>query len=252
MTPNIPNILCELEEDLKLISPELTDWNLNYFQNHQHRYKNDLRIIQKYSTRGRILEIGSLPCHLTYCLKKLNYSVIGLDISPERASDFIKKADIDVRKCDIETERIPFPDNSFNLIIFNETFEHLRIDPISTLKKINRVLKPSGSMILETPNLYSLFNIIKFNLGFGINNAYDEFEKLHSIGHMGHVRVYSTSEVIKFLQNTGFIVVKVTYKMNFSGKKKSGFRSLFKKMIDMVAWTLPKLRSHQVIISTKE
>lgn len=32
-----------------------------------------------------MLEVSSLPCHLTYLLANLDYSVIGVDVAPERA-----------------------------------------------------------------------------------------------------------------------------------------------------------------------
>ena len=84
-------IFDDLEKELDLISPELREWNEKYFQDHRHRYISDLEIFKRYYQNGEILEIGSLPCHMTYCLKRLGYPVIGVDINPERAADFIEK-----------------------------------------------------------------------------------------------------------------------------------------------------------------
>lgn len=97
-----------------------------------------------------------------------------------------------VLKNDIEYEGIAFGDNSFELVIFSEILEHLRIDPLSTLREILRVLTPGGTLILSTPNLYSIGCIIKFNTGRGLNDPYREFEKLHSLGL---IRIYSAGEV---------------------------------------------------------
>ena len=58
-------------------------------------------------------------------------------------------------------------------------------------------------MMLTTPNLYSLINIVSFFLGKNINDAYEEFEKIHSLGHAGHIREYSSKEVKRFLIDTG-------------------------------------------------
>ena len=126
-----------------------------------------------------------------------------MDINPDRSKHFIEKHNLDVKKCDIENERIPFENDWFDFIIFNEIFEHLRINPIYTLKEVNRVLKPSKIMMLTTPNLYSLINIVSFFLGKNINDAYEEFEKIHSLGHAGHIREYSSKEVKRFLIDTG-------------------------------------------------
>ena len=165
-------ILAEIERDLDLIVPELREWNVNYFNQHKKRYKSDLQIISRYYRTGDILEVGALPCHLTCCLKRLAYPVIGLDLDPERMSAFIKKHDLNIIKCNIETQTIPFDSDTFDLIIFNEILEHLRIDPISTLREVNRVLKPGGIMILSTPNLCSLDKIRLFITGHGFDDPY--------------------------------------------------------------------------------
>jgi SAM-dependent methyltransferase len=235
----------DLKKDLNLIDPKLRELYQTYFFEHKNRYKSDLQIIEQYYTTGDILEIGSVPCHLTYCLKILGYPVIGLDLAPKRAENFIKKHNLIVIKCDIENEKIPFDDNRFDFIIFNEIFEHLRIDPISTLKEVNRVLKPSGTMILTTPNLYSLGKIILFILGRGFNNPYKEFEKLHTLGHMGHIREYSTKEVKQFLENTNFGVIDVKYKFYNESINRKIILNLFYHLIPM--W-----RPFQVIISKKK
>ena len=241
-------ILKEIEEDLNLMDFRKEESNLDYFLTHKNRYKNDLEIIEHYhkNKKEKILEIGSFPFHLTYCLKKLNYSITGLAINPDRAKSFIDRHNLIVKKCDIEKEKMPFDDNSFNFIIFSEVFEHLRIDPISSLKEINRILKPDGIMILATPNLYSLGKIILFNLGKGFNNPYEEFEKIHTIGHMGHIREYSTKEVREFLENTGFKIIKIKYKVYNKIQRK-----IIGPILDLCYFIIPQWRPFQIIISKK-
>lgn len=205
-------ILTEIRGDLKLVDSKLKEWNLNYFLAQKNRYISDLQFFKRYYKCGEVLEVGSLPCHFTALLKRLGYSVIGLDLNPNRAKEFIEKYNLTVIECDVENDKIPFENNIFGFIIFNEIFEHLRIDPISTLKELHRVLNRDGIMMLTTPNLYSLVKIIAFLSGRGFNDPYEEFEKLHTLGHVGHIREYSTREVKKFLGNTGFKIVDVKYR----------------------------------------
>lgn len=234
----------EIEIELKGINSEVGKWSLAYLSSHKNRYRSDLEIIEVYYKNGRILEVGALPCHMTYCLKKMNYPVVSLDINPKRMQKFIEKHKLNVIKCNIEENKLPFDDNTFGLILFNELFEHLRIDPIFTLKEINRVLKPDGVMVLTTPNLYSLTRIISFNIGRGFGNPYKEFMKLHDLGHTGHVREYSTEEIRQFLENTGYKVVDVKYK---SYNKRKGLLSL----LNLIHYAIPTLRPFQVIINKK-
>lgn len=242
----IGKILAEVEKDLSLTKPELRDCNTYYFNEHRNRYYSDLEIIETNLKGGKILEIGSVPCHMTCSMKKLGYSVTGIDIDPERSKQLIDKYNLKIIKCDIEKEKLPFKSNTFDLIVFNEVFEHLRIDLISTMKEINRVLRVGGKLILSTPNLYSLIKIIKFNLGRGFNNPYYEFEKLHRIGHMGHIREYSTNEVKEFLKKTGFQVKEVKYKTHSEMNQRFiGF------IFNIIYKIIPRLNSTQIIISEK-
>ncbi len=199
----------ELGEKLAINKDELSDWSLNYFNAaSKKRYINDISIIDKHFKSGEILEIGSAP----YILKKRGYSVTGIDINPQRQSTFIKDTNLHIVKCDIENEPLPFEDNSFKYILFNEIFEHLRINPIQTLREINRVLHPDGIFVLSTPNLYNFKNIVNFLLGKGFDNPYDEFLKIETIQHMGHVRIYSIKQLKTFLLNTGFKPIKTQVK----------------------------------------
>ncbi len=215
------SIFSDLESDISLPDTPYQARHISYLINHRQRFISDLLLVRKHHTSGKILEIGSHPYHLTYAMKRLGYDVVGLDIDPQRYDHFIRKHGLSVIKSDIETDPLPFEDNTFNLILFNEVFEHLRIDPIRTLIEINRVSRPGGIMILSTPNLYALHRILLFLVGRGIKDPYGAFKQMHDVGHMGHIREYSVKEVKKFLTNTGWKVEAVhyrTYKYYIKGK----------------------------------
>lgn len=207
MENKLSEIFNNLEKDIQTqqgSSPEIQAWNLNYFRNHRSRFRNDYKTMMEFYSNGKILELGSAPLHFTYLLKKLEMPVVGVDIEPDRFKDFISFHDLDVRKCNVETEKLPFSDGEFHLILFNEIFEHMRIDPINTLREIRRVLHPDGHLILSTPNLYSIPTYINFILGKGFDDPYEQFDKIEKFGHMGHVREYSVKQLKKFLRNTGY------------------------------------------------
>lgn len=117
---------------------------------------------------------------------------------------------IQVKTCDIETQSFPFEDNTFDMILFNEVFEHLRINPIHTLNEVYRVLKPGGKLLLTTPNLTSFkgwYSLLLQNKT--PNNVYYEYKKLMIIGHMGHVREYTATEICEFLGHIGFTIERL-------------------------------------------
>lgn len=225
------------------------------FNDHKNRYKKDLEIINKYFNGGKILDVGANPFHITYCLKQWGFDITGVDINPDPFKTFINRYNLVIREANIETEELPFRMNTFDFIIFNEVFEHLRINPILTLNEINRVLKPGGILLLTTPNLYAIHKIFMFNLGKSFNDAYDEFNKINIYGYMGHIREYSTKEIRKFLQNTNFKIENVVYRHDYSFFNYPGFNNIFIKsmglVVDLLMMINPYWRRHQAFIATK-
>ena len=208
--------------DLVAEDPALFGWHAGYVANHKVRIAHDLDIITQEIPRShRILEVGSIPLLLTAALMKSGYGVLGCDIAPERYSSTIRSLGLNVVKCNIETEPLPFDNASFDAVIFNELFEHLRINPIFTLSEMLRVLKPNGMLTVSTPNLKSLGGIANFLIGDRAQscsaNLHAEYSKLRTIGHMGHVREYTPTEVIEFLQTIGFNVTSTIFRGDYAG-----------------------------------
>lgn len=201
--------------------PVLSKWHNTYLLNHKSRIASDLDIAKDYVIKSsRILECGSVPLIFTTALSHCNFNVTGCDIAPERYADTIDKVGLSIVKCDIETEQLPFEDGTFDAVVFNELFEHLRINPIFTLLEVRRIMKPGAILMLSSPNLRSLAGIINFllkNKAYSCSgNTYVEYLKLERLGHMGHVREYTTTEVIEFLENIGFKVTTVIYRGRFN------------------------------------
>jgi SAM-dependent methyltransferase len=203
--------------------PGLQDWLRAYARHHCHRIALDLEIVERYSAKENVIvECGCVPLILTASLKELGYNVHGIDIDPSRFYSAISKLGLTVSKCDIETEPLPLETVSCDVVIFNELFEHLRINPIFTIGEVRRVLRPNGILLLSTPNLRSLKGLANFILRnkaySNSGNIYDEYQKLECLGHMGHVREYTTAEVSEFLPRLGFNVQTLVFRGRYKSK----------------------------------
>ena len=211
--------------DLAPESTGLSAWHKDYLANHRTRIAHDLDIINHQIPKSKsIVEFGSIPLVLTAALKSCGYQVTGCDIAPGRYASTVEAMGLTVVECNIETERLPFADESFDAAVFNELFEHLRINPVFTLSEVLRILKPNGILTLSTPNLRSLDGIRNFLLrdrAFSCaSSIYHEYSKLQTIGHMGHVREYTRTEVVEFLQTIGFAVAAVLYRGEYENPLK--------------------------------
>jgi SAM-dependent methyltransferase len=226
--------------------PALEEWFSRYCREHRTRLAADLLLIEKHvEPRARILEYGAVPLVLTGALAALEYEVRAVDVKPERFAEAITGLGLDVTRCDVETEAVPFATDTFDAVLFNELFEHLRINPVFTLREAHRVLRPGGSLLLSTPNLRSfrgVRNLLLHNQGHAVSEGvYRQYEKLETLGHMGHVREYTTREVSEFLDRVGFRVDKFV----FRGGHGRGLVGLVERLV-------PPGRPFFTLVATKE
>lgn len=70
---------------------------------------------------------------------ELHPAVINLDIAATPTLD-----------CCAQAENLPFPTDSFAVIISQETLEHVR-DPYAALREMHRVLQPGGTLYCQLP-----------------------------------------------------------------------------------------------------
>lgn len=209
-----------LDEIAARIQPDdsaLEEWFSGYFREHRQRLAGDLHLIERnVAPEARVLEYGAVPPVLTAALAALDYEISAVDLRPARFARAISSFSLEVIECDVETEPVPFADETFDVVLFNELFEHLRINPIFTLGEVHRVLRAGGLLLLSTPNLRSLRgirNLVCRNQGHAASaGVYEQYEKLETLGHMGHVREYTTREVSDFLARIGFGIEKVVFR----------------------------------------
>jgi len=212
-----------VDESARLLRPDneaLIPWAETYAINHRLRLARDLELTRRYATPdAKIVEFGAATLLLTLPLQRLGYDVTSIDIDPSRFGQAIERNRLCVIKCDIEKQPLPFDVARFDIALFNELFEHLRIDPIFTMCEVRRVLKPGGLLLLSSPNLRSLQGLANFLLRNRATSCaedvYGEYEKLKTIGHMGHVREYTTREIVEFLDRVGFSVEHLVFRGNF-------------------------------------
>ncbi|MBI5145157.1 MAG: class I SAM-dependent methyltransferase [Candidatus Omnitrophica bacterium] len=125
-------------------------------------------ILEGEEGRGRLLDIGCGDGDYAKMALGLGFKVVAADIDQDR---FRYRNEIEFRNCDV-TKEIPFPDNSFDYILFLEIIEHLK-NPYIVLSEVNRILKSNGTLILSTPNILNL----KSRLRYLFEGAYEYFRE---------------------------------------------------------------------------
>jgi ubiquinone/menaquinone biosynthesis C-methylase UbiE len=129
------------------------------------------------------------------------YGVDGYEPSVRRGSDL----GINAFHVDIESQRLPFDDQTFDLVVANQVVEHTK-DVFWIFSEMSRVTKPGGGLILGVPNLASLHSRILLLMG----------EQPSCIEMLGpHVRGITPAALERFVTADGYFRVLETRGSNF-------------------------------------
>lgn len=128
---------------------------------------------------SRVLDIGCATGRRGAWLREHSQcQVVGVEIDPSMVAAARPRCD-DVHQADIEDlPALPYPDESFDILIFGDVLEHLK-DPERVLVYLQRYLRPGGRVLISLPNFLFLFVRIKVVLGLFRYTEYGILDKTH-------------------------------------------------------------------------
>ena len=135
--------------------------------------KNEL---YKIPAGSRILDAGAGECQYKQYCTHLNYVSQDFNEYKGDGNTYGLQTDKwDTSSINIISDIIfiPEPDQSFDVIICTEVFEHIP-DPISAIKEFNRLLAPGGKLILTAP-FNSLTHFAPYHYYSGFNKYFYEW-----------------------------------------------------------------------------
>jgi predicted SAM-dependent methyltransferase len=138
---------------------------------------------------GKILEVGIRTNRLT--------DGMTLDCVEEYNPDIL---------CNLNYERIPVEDNTFDVIVAAEILEHL-ISPYQVVREFYRILKDNGSLVLSVPNTCSLINrinMLRGKLPSGCAKPID----INSAER--HIVDFNKEIIIEIIEEAGFNIEIIT------------------------------------------
>jgi SAM-dependent methyltransferase len=164
---------------------------------------------------ARLLDIGcGSGRNLMFIARhRPQYELVGTDIAETTASVLAELGLHGV--CADAAQGLPFPDASFDTVLCGEVIEHV-IDTDGMLREIHRILKPSGKLILTTPNLAYVPNRVLLLLGIQplftetsiATNLGRKFSFLGQGGQtQGHLKIFTLAAAEELLKLTSFEVV---------------------------------------------
>lgn len=215
-----------------------------------------LHLINKYTKDENIENLLDLGCgegELTVKVAKTVEckNIFGVDID-RLALQKAERKGIRTFIADLNSDTLPFPEGTFDLVLMTEVIEHL-YDVDHALMEVRRVLKHNGYLLLSTPNLAGWLN--RFVLLFGyqpyltnVSLKYDVgklFRKNMETGCKGqHIRVFTLKALKELLKLYGFKIVCV---------KGATVQELPKivRIIDRIISLIPSLSMDVVVLAQK-
>jgi 2-polyprenyl-3-methyl-5-hydroxy-6-metoxy-1,4-benzoquinol methylase len=258
-------ILCEIGQ---LYNKDICDYRgtviskkhvTDYFLESCHRTKEIVKDVSQIGAGKKILDIGMGYGFYDIILKEsLGFDVTGLEIQ-ENVPVYCRLAQahgIQIIPGMLSKEPLPIQDCSFDFVIFSEVLEHLRISPFGVLSEIRRILRPKGLLLLTTPNVGRLTNILKLFAGKNLTPMFpdDDTELAHITDRIAHIREYTMGELTTLMTRVGYKILKASHSLSCDRPRPNSgrMRQLARWMLLPLTGLVPNLRSSIVILGEKK
>jgi ubiquinone/menaquinone biosynthesis C-methylase UbiE len=171
---------------------------------HHHKFR---RIVREIGSGSRHLDFGCGPGTFVSLLP-VDVSAVGVDIAGAQigyAQEHYGGPGKEFRK--IDSERLPFPDESFDSISCIEVIEHLDSRTTATIfSEFLRIMKPGGKLIVTTPNYASMWPVMEKIINRFSGLSYEE----------QHISKFMRGDLDSLFKRTGFSTSAVTTFMSVS------------------------------------
>ena len=191
-------MLYDMQQENKILEQQAKSYDTYLKIENNPRYTKIWQYFQDNNIeKAKLLDIGCTDGKFSAPLIKKGFDCYGLEFM-DKAIQESMDVGIKVTKGSF-LEEFPFDNSSFDIVFGGEVIEHTTDDDYF-LSETNRVLKPSGLLIITTPNLVSFGNRLRMAFGKLPRFAYAEF----------HYRIYNKNLLIKKFEKAGYEIIKIS------------------------------------------
>ncbi|MDP2939661.1 MAG: class I SAM-dependent methyltransferase [Candidatus Omnitrophota bacterium] len=157
------------------------------------------KLIIRFKSGGRVLDIGFGRGEFLFEMENSGWEVFGNELSHDLY--VYTKAEFKIKSLyNSDLLYIDLPESFFDVITLWHVLEHLD-SPLETLKKINKILKDNGVVIIESPDFASCQR--KFFKG-----------KWYALNIPLHIHHFHPQSLKKILNSAGLTIIKKDYFVN--------------------------------------
>lgn len=167
--------------------------------------RSELQIIRGEGPPLSLLDVGCWDGAATVAYQGiLGGAAAGIEVFAPEASK-ARARGLDVHEVDLETQPFPWASATFDVVVVNQVFEHLK-NVWLPMSEISRVLKPQGRLLFSVPNLSSLHNRVMLAFGF-------QPSSIRTFGP--HVRGYTLRQMRNFITFGGCFEIDRVHGVGF-------------------------------------
>jgi 2-polyprenyl-3-methyl-5-hydroxy-6-metoxy-1,4-benzoquinol methylase len=216
-----------------------------YYDQFRDRYRNTLRWVSGVlPSGGRVLDIGSgqfavLCRHLFECVA----DVVDIDT---RSADALRSNDVGFHALDLSRDAFA-AEQPYDVIVMAEVIEHVPTPPHVVFANLVPAIRPGGHLLVTTPNLYRLRNLVRFVSG---KRIFDHFLVPGPDRPLGHFLEYSREQLEWHVTNAGFEIVESSLEQLSWGAATLGAR-LARRALSPLLRARPLWRDNLVILARR-
>jgi len=137
---------------------------------------------------GKLLDVGCGSGGFLQRMRATGWDVYGIEVDPQAGK--IAQDAVGAHVHIGSLAEAAFPDDSFDAVTMNHVIEHVH-DPIGILRECRRVLKPSGHLVVVTPNVNSI--------------GHSRFQQnWYGLDPPRHLYLFSQATLLASVQKAGF------------------------------------------------
>lgn len=122
-----------------------------YVPLNEHRHRAHAKLLAAVGEGGRVLDVGCSSGYLSAPLADRGNTIVGIELDPTAAREAEAYCE-QVLVGDVESMEFPLEPRTFDVVLLGDVLEHLR-EPVATLSRLRRLLRPGGRLVLSTPNV---------------------------------------------------------------------------------------------------
>ncbi len=168
------------------------------------------KILALLPEKGKLLDVGCGDGAIAVLAKQKGLEAYGIDISADNVA-LAKLNGIPAKTCDLNSGKIPFPENTFDAVYCGEVLEHTD-SPEKVIREIRRILKRNALLVVTVPNIAAWYNRILLLAGFVPHWVEAGSEKAYGTPFgviSGHTKAFTKNAISELISKNGFSIKSV-------------------------------------------